>query len=256
MKKILVLGFLAVMAILLMAAAVNAADVAVLISDYTKKWYGEVSWDFDADMNAIRDTLDLAEIKYVELTDEDLAKGNFGDAKTLILPNNRRMSKDQVAATRKFLEEGGTLFALMQASFKDEANNTVDGKPFQMWSDFGFTYEAFSQKPPLHGYIKKVENSPIFEGLPELVQFHRNWAMVVKHVEGTKILAEWYNDDQMMPSHLPEINGAILENAKGNIVYSSEMIFMPVQMEDPQVRTLASNIVKYLVSKSTRGAAK
>ena len=254
MKKIFTLSILAVMAILLMAAAVSAADVAVLISDYTKKWYGEVSWDFDADMNAIRDTLGLAEISFVELTDEDLAKGNFGDAKTLILPNNRRMSKDQVAATRKFLEEGGTLFAMMQASFKDEANNTVDGKLFQLLNEYGFAYEAFSQKPPLHGYVKKVVDTPIFEGLPEFVQFHRNWAMIVKHTEGTKILAEWYNDDQLMPSHLPEINGAIVENAKGNIVYCGEMIFMPIQMEDPQVRTLATNIVKYLVSKSTRGA--
>lgn len=254
MKKGLVLAFLVVMATLLLGAAVNAADIAVLISDYNKKWYVECNWDFDSHMNALRDTLALAELSYVELTDEDLAKGNFGDAKVLILPNSRRMSRDQIAATRKFLEEGGTLFALMQATFKDEANNTVDGKIFQMGTEFGVAYEAYSWKPPLHAFVKKMEEHPIFEGLPEFIQFHRNEAIVVKHVEGVKVLAEWYNDDQLMPSHLPEINAALVENAAGNVIYSGEMLFAPQQMEDPAIRTLATNIVKYLLSKSTRGA--
>lgn len=254
MKKGLVLAFLVILATLLLGAAVNAADIAVLISDYNKKWYTECNWDFDSHMNMLRDTLDLAELSYVELTDEDLAQGNFGDAKVLILPNSRRMSRDQVAAARKFLAEGGTLFAIMQATFKDETNANVDGKIFQMGEDFGLAYEAYSGKPPLHAFVKKAEEHPIFEGLPEFVQFHRFEAIVVKHEEGSKVLAEWYNDDQLMPSHLPEINGAILENAAGNILYCGEMLFTPEQMEDPAIRTLATNILKYLLGKSTRGA--
>lgn len=253
MKKVLSTTLLVFMLTLLFGAAVSAADVAVLISDYTKTWYEEVSWDFDEDMDCIRDTLDLADISYVEISDGDLAKGNFGDAKVLILPNNRRMSREQVALTREFLAEGGTLLALMQTSFKDETNSTVDENLFQLRDVFGLEYEAFAWKPPLHGYIKKVEDHPIFEGLPELVQFHRNWAMIVKHQEDAKILAEWYNDDQIMPSHLPEINAAILEGPQGNVIYVGEMMFMAVQMEDPQVRTLATNIINYLLEKSTRG---
>lgn len=252
MKKFLATSLFVMLLALMLGAAVSAADVAVLISDYTKTWYSEVSWDFEDEMDCIRDTLDLADIEYAEISDADLAQGKLGAAKVIILPNNRRMSREQVNITRQFLAEGGTLLAVMQSSFKDEDNNTVDEKLFQLWDVFGLEYEAFAWKPPLHGYIKKAVDHPIFEGLPEFVQFHRNWAMIVKHQEGATVLAEWYNDDQIMPSHLPEINAAILEGPQGNVIYISEMIFMPIQMEDPQVRTLATNIINYLLEKSTR----
>lgn len=250
MKKSFVM-VLVVAALFTMSFVVSAADVAVLISDYTKAWYEEVSWDFDADMNTILDILDLSDISYVELSDKDLAEGKFGDAKVLILPNNRRMDAEQVVATRAFLNEGGTLFTMMQSTFKNEKNETVDGKLFQLSDEMGVNYEAFAWKPPLHGYIQTTDH-PIFEGLPEFIQLHRNWAMIVKHHDDAKVLAEWFNDDQLMPSHLPEINAAIIENNEGNIIYAGEMLFMEVQIEDPQVRTLLTNIVNYLLEKSSR----
>lgn len=253
MKKLLATSLFVLVLTLLLGTAVSAADVAVLISDYTKTWYSEVSWDFEEEMDCIRDTLELVDLEYVEISDADLAQGKLGTTKLLILPNNRRMSRQQVEATRQFLHEGGTLLAVMQTSFKDENNNTVDEKRFQLRDVFGLEYEAFAWKPPLHGYIKKAIDHPIFEGLPEFVQFHRNWAMIIKHQEDATVLAEWYNDDQIMPSHLPEINAAILEGPQGNVIYLSEMIFMPIQMEDPHVRRLAMNIVNYLLDKSTRG---
>lgn len=252
MRKSLVLVLLTVFAVLTMSVAASAADVAVLISDATRTWYEEVSWDFEGDMNAIRDILELGEISYVEISDEDLAKGNFGGAKTVILPNNRRMSVEQADATRQFLADGGTAFMVMQASFKDENNENVNGKPFHLGEEMGIAYEGFGWKPPAHGYIKPVKDHPIFEGLPEFIKFHRNWAMIVDPADDAKVLAEWYNDDKMMPSHLPEINAAIVENKEGNIVYVGEMIFMPKAMESAELRTLATNIVNYLINQSTK----
>ena len=166
MKKILSTSLFILVLTLLLGTAVYAADVAVLISDYTKTWYDEVSWDFEADMDSVRDVLYLADLEYVEISDADLAEGKFGTTKVLILPNNRRMSRQQVKATRQFLSEGGTLLAVMQSSFKDENNDTVDEKLFQLGDVFGLDYEAFAWKPPLHGYVKKTSDHPIFEGLP------------------------------------------------------------------------------------------
>lgn len=230
------------------AAVAAAADVAVFNSTNTQKWYSEVGWDYQADMDAVKEILDVAGVSYAEVTNDDLVEGNLGDAKLLILPNTRRMSAAEVAGAKKFLADGGAIFALGQTSFKDENNKQVSPKHFQLADELGIAYESFAWQPPAHAYIHVVEAShPIFNGVPEFVKFPRNWAMVVS-LNGGKQLAEWFNDDQMTPSHLPEINSSIVEGPSGRTIYVGDMIFMQDALDSPEIRTLLQNIVTHLLS--------
>lgn len=234
------------------AAVAAAADVAVFNSALTQKWYSEVGWDYAADMDAVKEILDVAGVSYAEITNADLVQGNLGDAKLLIMPNTRRMSAAEVEAAKKFLADGGAIFALGQTSFRDENNKQVSPKHFQLADEFGIAYESFAWQPPAHAYIHVVEAShPIFNGLPEFVKFPRNWAMVVSLNGGTQ-LAEWFNDDQMTPSHLPEINSAIVEGPSGRTIYIGDMIFMQDALDSPEIRTLLQNVITYLLSKVSR----
>lgn len=249
----LAFALVAALAVLAGAAAVaSAADVAVLNSANTEKWYGEVGWDYAGDMDTIKEILDVAGVSFAEITNDDLANGNLGDAKLLILPNTRRMAAAEVEAAKKFLAGGGAIFALGQTSFRDEKNQKVTPKHFQLADELGIAYESFAWQPPAHGFVHVVEAShPIFNGLPEFVKFPRNWAMVISLNGGTQ-LAEWFNDDQAMPSHLPEINSAIVEGPSGRTIFIGDMIFMQTALDSPELRTLLQNTISYLLSKVSR----
>ncbi|MBE3577008.1 MAG: hypothetical protein IMX00_04885 [Limnochordales bacterium] len=244
----------AVCAFLLLVAlggAAQAADVAVLNSQRTADWYTEVGWDYEADMDVLRSTLQAGGFSFTEISVEDLEAGNLGDAKVLILPNTRRMSPAEVAAVQEFLGRGGRLLALGQTSFRDDKNQKVRDESYQLADEIGIAYVAWFGAAPKHAYARVVaKDHPIFAGLPEFIRFPRYWAMVNTVRGGAKILAEWYDEDQLTPSQaVPENNGAIIEGPAGNVIYIGDMIFTPGGADQPELQQLAINIIKYLLSK-------
>lgn len=234
-----------------MSGAALAADVAVLNSQRTADWYAEVGWDYEADMDVLRVTLQAGGFSFAEISVEDLEAGNLGDAKVLILPNTRRMSQAEVASVKAFLSNGGKVFAVGQASFRDDSNKKVRDESYQLADEIGIAYVTWSGSAPKHAFAKAVaKDHPIFAGLPEFIRFPRYWAMVNEVRGGAKILAEWYDEDQVTPSQaVPENNGAIIEGPAGNVIYIGDMIFMPGGADQPELQQLAINIIKYLLSK-------
>lgn len=229
-----------------------AAEVAVLNSQRTADWYSEVGWDYEADMALLRSTLEAGGFTYTEISVEDLEAGNLGNAKVLILPNTRRMSQAEVDQVKAFLGRGGKLFAIGQASFRNEANKKVRDESYLLADEMGLSWVTWSGSAPKHAYAKVVaKDHPIFQGLPEFIQFPRYWAMVNEVRGGAKILAEWYDDDQVTPSQaVPERNGAIVEGPAGNVIYIGDMIFTPGGTDAlPDLQKLAINIIRYLLNK-------
>jgi len=242
--------------------------VGVLMSDYTARWYAELGfsapdWDYLAEMKNIFDFVKGLGYSCVPIFNKDLELYANPEAdpvvkftrvykldsvKLLILPNTRRMSPLEIEAVRKFIDNGGYVLALGQASFRDHNNNSYNvSNVFALGDIFNITYSSFAWKPPTHGYIKKAKDHPIWEGLEDFVATPRHWAMVVQVPEDANVLGEWYNDDKETPSHMPDLNAAIVEGR--NSIYIGEDLFISPNFEEPSVQLLLSNIIDYFMKK-------
>jgi len=262
-KKLLVVLLLA--AIFVMSFAAEAKVVGVLMSDYTARWYAELgfkcpNWGYLEEMKRIFDFVRGLGYNAVPIFDRDLelyADPNadpvvkftrtydISKLSLLILPDTRRMSPLEVKGVRKFVKSGGKVFALAQASFKDHNNNTWKEGLFALKDIFKIEYSAFAWKKPQHGFIKKAADHPIWDGVDEFVPTPRHWVMIVKVTDGGKVLGEWFNDDKTVPSHMPELNGAIIEGE--NSIYVGEDLFLEPNFSEPQVQLLLANIIDYLL---------
>ena len=262
--------FVFLLALLTLATFLIAEEdvvIGVLMSDYTARWYAELGfkephWGYLEEMKRIFDFVRDLGYKVVPIFDRDLelyADPNadpvvkftrtydISKLKLLILPDNRRMSPLEIAAVKKFVKNGGKIFALAQTSFRDHNNKKWPNNEytFALYDILKISYNSFAWKPPQHGYIKKTVDHPIWEGLGEFVPTPRHWVMIIKVLEGGKVLGEWYNDDKEMPSHMPDLNAAIVETEYG--IYIGEDLFINPNFEQPEVQMLLANIIDYLV---------
>jgi hypothetical protein len=271
MRKLLVS---VVMVMLLVVSVVAFADdakvertvVGVVMSDYSARWFAELGfsgdhWDYLALMKNIFDFVNGLGYKAVPIFDRDLElyanpesdpvvkftrTYNLDQVKLLILCDTRRLSPLEVEAVKKFISEGGKVLALSQVSFRDHNNSKFDNPDvFGLSNELKISYSSFAWKPPAHGYIKKAADHPIWEGLDEFIPTTRHWVMVVKTLEGGKVLGEWFNDDKILPSHMPDLNGAIIE--AHNTIYIGEDLFIPINFKEPMVQMLLANIILYLM---------
>lgn len=265
MRKALVLVLVAMVFVGLFAQR-NA--VGIVLSSYTAKWFAELGfsgehWDylglmqrafdfvrglgysvvpvFDRDLELYANPEADPVVKFTRLT--DLSK-----VKVLLLIDLRRMSPLMIDGVRKFINEGGFVLAFSQTSFRDHNNlrhnQTGD---FALSDVFQVSFSVWSGNPPTHGYIRKVKDHPIWEGLEEFVQTPRHWTMVVKVLEEADVLGEWFNDDMETPSHMPDLNAAIVEG-KGAI-YVGENLFVQKNFEVLEVQLLIANMIDYLMKK-------
>lgn len=236
----------ALLMVLTMGAAVFAADVAVLKSDATRDWYYSLGWDWDSEHANVLALLSGMELDVAELSDDQLAAAELGDAKVLVLVNNRMMSGAQVDAVKAFVANGGKVFGLYQSSFRNEANQNVNPvNNYQLDELYNISYMAWTGSAPAHAFIKGDSSHPIWEGLPEFVPTSRYTAMVNAVLEGGQVIGEWYNADQTTKSQADLLNGAIIVSE--DAVYVGENLFDPMVYSDASVQQLIKNIVSYLL---------
>lgn len=235
----------ALVLILAFGSVALGADVAVLKSDMQMNWYISLGWDFNGEYNNILASLDELGLSYVEVNDEQLAAGELGDAKLLIMVNNRMMSAAQVEAVRAFLADGGKVLGMYQSSFRNEENQNVNPtNSYQLDDVYKVAYISWTGSAPMHAYIKGDASHPIWEGLSEFVPTARYTAMVNATLEGGKVIGEWYNLDQETKSQADLFNGAIIES--DNAIYVGESLFDPLVFADDSVKKLVQNIIRYL----------
>jgi len=240
--------------------------VGVLVSDYNIRWCAELGfegeWDYLVTASNVFELVRLLGYPVIPILDQDLERayvpkeeipeGEFNrlvdlsTVKVIIMPLSRRLSPAEVEGVRKFVADGGKIFALAQASFRTHNNETWGEQTYGLSDLLGIHYELFAWRPPEHAYIRAVVDHPIFADLPEFIPVPRNWAMVNSLVEGVevKVLGEWYNDDKVTPSHLPEINAAVIEFDGG--IYVGEDLFVPPNFQDPDVQLFLMNVIEYL----------
>lgn len=235
--------------------------VGVLVSGYNLNWYNQMGLDFPdwAFFQEMKNLIQLVRnqgYKIVTLSDQDLEEAykseseldrkifaRLSEVKTLILPNTRRMSQKEVQNVRQYVQNGGTVLAFMQASYRDESDRKVGNGDYQLGSLFGIIYDSFSWKQGKHAYISKTEGHEIWQGVNSPVKNGRGWAMINSPTTGGKVLGVWQDSDRE-PSHPGDNNAAIVEGNR--TIYLGEQLLASENFESEEVRKLLSNALKYL----------
>jgi len=118
--------------------------VAILYSDYTKNMMPDGSSWLDDNVETWKRFLDNIELKYRIISDETIEKNLHNDYEILILPGSKSLSDREIINIKKFLIDGGSIFATSgTASYSDA------GK----WRGWDFFSEVFGVK-----YSKEIGN--------------------------------------------------------------------------------------------------
>lgn len=235
--------------------------VGVLVSGYNLKWYNQMGlnspdWAFFQEMKNLVQLVRNRGYKIVTLSDQDLEEAykseteldrkmfaHLSEIKTLVLPNTRRMSKKEVQNVKQYVRNGGTVLAIMQASYRDESDDKVGNGNYQLGDLLGISYNSFSWEQGKHDYIREAESHDIWQGLNDTVGNERGWAMINSPISGGKVLGVW-NDSNTEPSHSRDKNAAIVEGNR--TIYVGEQLLAPENFENEEVKQLLGNMVEYL----------
>ncbi|MBS3788052.1 hypothetical protein KGY79_07660 [Candidatus Bipolaricaulota bacterium] len=235
--------------------------VGVLVSGYNLNWYNQMGldapdWAFFQEMKNLVQLIRNQGYKVVTVSDKDLEQAykpeetldrkvftNLEEIKTLILPNTRRLSQEEVRNLKRYVGSGGTLLAIMQASFRDTSDKKVENGDYQLGDLLGITYDSFSWKQGKHSYIGKDKDHEIWQGIDSMVKNERGWAMVNSPSSDGRVLGVWYDSDKEA-SHSSDKNAAIVEGTR--TLYIGEQLLAPENFENEETRKLLGKMVSYL----------
>jgi peptidoglycan/xylan/chitin deacetylase (PgdA/CDA1 family) len=118
--------------------------VAILYSDYTKNMMSDGSSWLEDNVETWKKFLDNIELEYNIINDEAIEKNLHNDYELIILPGSKSLSDREIINIKKFLIDGGSIFATSgTASYSDA------GK----WRGWDFFSEVFGVK-----YSKEIGN--------------------------------------------------------------------------------------------------
>ncbi|MBS3736278.1 hypothetical protein KGY72_03800, partial [Candidatus Bipolaricaulota bacterium] len=124
--------------------------IGILVSGYNLDWYNQMGlespdWAYFQEMKNLVQLVRDQGYKVVTFSDKDLEQAyqptdelerkkfaRLSEIKTLILPNTRRMSQKEVQNVRLYVQNGGTVLAIMQASYRDESDEKVRNGDYQL----------------------------------------------------------------------------------------------------------------------------
>lgn len=234
--------------------------VGVLVSGYNLHWYTQMGldaphWNYLQEIQNVIDTLRELDYPFVLLSDRDIEtaysdyKGvepypDFSRLQTIILPNTRRMSRNQSENLRKFVSNGGTILALMQASFRDPRDRSVVKGEYQLQNIMGVSFSDFSDEPGLYTSIQPAQEHPIWGGITEPLSVPRSWAMINETKDWANVLGTWSKASQSAEDQGPQFDSAVVEGKR--TIYIGEQLFNPVNYENEKVRAFLRNSIRYL----------
>ncbi|MEF8850699.1 MAG: hypothetical protein V5A81_07950, partial [Candidatus Bipolaricaulota bacterium] len=240
--------------------------IGILVSGYNLDWYNQMGlespdWAYFQEMKNLVQLVRDQGYKVVTFSDKDLEQAyqptdelerkkfaRLSEIKTLILPNTRRMSQKEVQNVRLYVQNGGTVLAIMQASYRDESDEKVRNGDYQLGNLLGIEFNSFSWEQGEHAYISKTKDHEIWQGLPNTIDNERGWAMVNSPEDGGNVLGVW-NNSSKEPSHSRDRNAAIVEYNR--TIYLGEQLLTPENFESEEVKQLLGNTVKYLYNLET-----
>lgn len=137
---------------------------AILYSKYTENRFEEGNTWVQDNIEMWKSYLGIIKMKYDIITDLDIEKGNHFKYKLLILPGSQAISDREIIQIKKFLDQGGSVFATGgTASYSDE------GK-WRGWEFFTEVYGLSFTKEIKPEELYKIHtlrgNLPLTAGIP------------------------------------------------------------------------------------------
>jgi peptidoglycan/xylan/chitin deacetylase (PgdA/CDA1 family) len=230
------------------------ADVAILYSRYTENMLPEGSTWLSDNITTWKKFLKNMKVGYNVITDEAIETGKHSKYKILILPGSKSLSDREIVQIKKYIDEGGSVFATSgTASYSD------DGK----WRGWEFFSEVFGLR-----FSKEIENDNITKihtlrgGLPltaniptgyplKVATWDRPMAVEVLDPRTTQV-SFWYNyrlEDGLVREEIKKSAGIISGNyGRGRFVWMGFEINSVIGVQEDYIYfdRLFNNCVNWL----------
>jgi peptidoglycan/xylan/chitin deacetylase (PgdA/CDA1 family) len=232
-------------------------STAILNSDYTKNILADESSWFDDNLKTWQKSLRNLNIKYQHISDEDVELGKIDDYHLIVLSGCKSLSEREVIQLKKYLENGGSIFATGGTGSYSE-----DGK-WRGWdflSDvFGITFrkeignDDRTKIHTLRGGLPVSANIPT--GFPlNIATWDHPIAAEVLDPRTTQV-SFWYNhqlEDGLVREGIKETAGIVYGNyGKGRFVWMGFEINSVLGRQDDYVYfdRLFNNCINWLTYK-------
>ncbi|MBE0573027.1 MAG: polysaccharide deacetylase family protein [Ignavibacteriaceae bacterium] len=232
-------------------------STAILNSDYTKNILAEESSWFEDNLKTWQKSLRNLDIKYQHINDEDVELGGINDYHLIVLSGCKSLSEREVIQLKKYLENGGSIFATGGTGSYSE-----DGK-WRGWdflSDvFGITFrkeignDDRTKIHTLRGGLPVTANIPTGFSL-NIATWDHPIAVEVLDPRTTQI-SFWYNhqlEDGLVREGIKETAGIVYGNyGKGRFVWMGFEINSVLGRQDDYVYfdRLFNNCISWLTYK-------
>jgi len=236
---------------------VTFPSTAILNSDYTKNILAEESSWFDDNIKTWQKSLRNLDIKYQLINDEDVELGRIDEYHLIVLSGCKSLSEREVIQLKKYLENGGSIFATGGTGSYSE-----DGK----WRGWNFLSDVFgitfrkeignddrTKIHTLRGRLPLTANIPT--GFPlNIATWDHPIAAEVLDPRTTQV-SFWYNhklEDGLVREGLKETAGIVYGNyGKGRFVWMGFEINSVLGKQDDYVYfdRLFNNCISWLTYK-------
>jgi peptidoglycan/xylan/chitin deacetylase (PgdA/CDA1 family) len=232
-------------------------STAILNSGYTKNILAEESSWFDDNIKTWQKSLRNLDIKYQHINDEDVELGKIDEYHLIVLSGCKSLSEREVIQLKKYLENGGSIFATGGTGSYSE-----DGKwrGWEFLSDvFGITFrkeigdEDRTKIHTLRGGLPVTANIPT--GFPlNIATWDHPIAAEVLDPRTTQV-SFWYNhqlEDGLVREGIKETAGIVYGNyGKGRFVWMGFEINSVLGRQDDYVYfdRLFNNCISWLTYK-------
>jgi hypothetical protein len=232
-------------------------STAILNSDYTKNILADESSWFDDNIKTWQKSLRNLDIKYQLINDEDVEMGRIDEYHLIVLSGCKSLSEREVIQLKKYLENGGSIFATGGTGSYSE-----DGK----WRGWNFLSDVFGitfrkeigndDRTKIHilrGRLPLTANIPT--GFPlNIATWDHPIAAEVLDPRTTQV-SFWYNhklEDGLVREGLKETAGIVYGNyGKGRFVWMGFEINSVLGKQDDYVYfdRLFNNCISWLTYK-------
>ncbi|MDR3666693.1 MAG: hypothetical protein P4L35_07620 [Ignavibacteriaceae bacterium] len=230
------------------------AEIAILNSRYTENMLPKgSSWQND-NLKTWEKFLGASKSNFDIISDESIEKGKLFDYKILILPGSRSLSDIEIAQIKKYIDNGGSVFATSGI-----ASYSQDGK----WRGWDFLSEVFGLKfskeivpdettkiHTLRGELAVTTNIPT--GYPlKVATWDHPMAVEVLDPRTTQV-SFWYNyklEDGLVREEIKKSAGIVYGNyGKGRFVWMGFEINSVVGVQDDYIifERLFRNCINWL----------
>ena len=213
----------------------EGAEVAILDSGYTRHYADLKAWTYSEefiDATWLMSTLARSGISAAVINDHDVEIGALSSYKALILPATSCMSSLAIDQIEAFATAGGRVFSTYDTSLRDDFWRTRTD--YGLSSIMGVRYSSTGTSGNNH-IVPAAKSHPIFRGIESDIPVPSTYGLTNKMNPNAIILAKWSTGQS-----------AIVETEYG--IYCSENLFARKNLSSPEVVTLITNTIDYLVN--------